>query len=152
MVHCVLRAFLCGEDALTGRSYEHRKAWIVGRLRELASVLAIDVCAYAVLGNHCHAVLRAEPNRGWDRDEVLHRWRLLFSGGVLVERYVPGDATQAEREDKRGHIPGHLAPILERLGYSPGQWLAAARGFRRRFGPFAGASQCLRFYARSQRS
>jgi len=54
---------------------------------------------------------------------------------------------RAIREDKRGHIPGHLAPILERLRCSPEQWLAAARGFRRRFGPFAGASERLRSLA-----
>jgi hypothetical protein len=47
---------------------------------------------------------------------------------------------RAIREGKRGHIPSHLAPILDRLGYSPDQWLAAAGGFRRRFGPFVGAS------------
>jgi hypothetical protein len=54
---------------------------------------------------------------------------------------------RAIREDKRGHIPNHLAPILERLGYSPDQWLDAAGGFRRRFGPFAGASERLRSLA-----
>ena len=47
---------------------------------------------------------------------------------------------RAIREDKRGHIPSHLTPILERLGYSPEQWLAAAGGFQRRVGPFPGAS------------
>jgi hypothetical protein len=54
---------------------------------------------------------------------------------------------RAIREDKRGHIPSHLTPILERLGYSTDQWPAAAGGFRRRFGPFAGASERLRSLA-----
>ncbi len=107
MARCVRRAFLCGEDALRGPSYERRKARIVDRLRELAGVFAIDVCASAVLGNHYHAVLRADPDRaeGWDRGGVFRRWRLLFSGGALVEGYVQGDATQAER-DKVAELAG----------------------------------------------
>ena len=33
---CVRRAYLCGEDALTGRNYEHRKEWVRGRMEVLA--------------------------------------------------------------------------------------------------------------------
>ena len=35
---CVRRAFLCGEDSLTGKSYAHRKARVVERLATLAHV------------------------------------------------------------------------------------------------------------------
>ena len=33
---CVRRAFLCGTDTYSGKSYEHRKDWIKLRIQELA--------------------------------------------------------------------------------------------------------------------
>ena len=41
---CVRRAWLCGDDPVSGRSYQHRKDWIRDRLEELAGSFAVDVC------------------------------------------------------------------------------------------------------------
>lgn len=57
------RAFLCGTDALTGVCYEHRRGWLETRLLELPKIFAIDVAAYAIMSNHCHAVLHINVER-----------------------------------------------------------------------------------------
>ncbi len=77
---CVRRAFLCGEDAYSGRCYEHRRGWVRERLRELSEAFAVDVYAYAVMSNHLHVVLRTDAERAgdWSAEEVVVRWRSIF--------------------------------------------------------------------------
>jgi hypothetical protein len=72
----VRRAFLFGVDAITGQDYSHRKEWIVERLKFLAGIFAIDVCAYAVMHTHCHELLRTRPDlvASWSDREVASRW------------------------------------------------------------------------------
>ncbi|WP_422137580.1 transposase [Endozoicomonas sp. ALC020] len=93
MARCVRQAYLCGENHLTGKNYEHRRQWVVDKLRELVSVFAIEVCAYAVMSNHYHVVLHINQSsaRGWSRNEVLHRWTTLFAGPLLVQRHLAAD-------------------------------------------------------------
>jgi putative transposase len=76
---CVRRAFLYGFDALTGRDFSHRKAWLVDRLRQLAGIFAIDVCDYTVMENHYHTILRTRPDiaAAWSDQEVATRWLTL---------------------------------------------------------------------------
>ena len=75
VARCVRRAFLCGDDKPSGRNFDHRKLWILERLKLLAAIFAIDVCAYAILSNHLHLVLRilAEQATKWTDEEVLRR-------------------------------------------------------------------------------
>lgn len=86
---CVRRAYLCGHDQYTGESYEHRRSWIEQRLRVLSSLFSIDICAYAILSNHYHLVVRIDSDRPqqWSDHEVLIRWTALFKGPILVQRY-----------------------------------------------------------------
>jgi REP element-mobilizing transposase RayT len=98
---CVRRAFLCGKDRHTGQTYDHRKQWIVDRIQELSSIFAIDICAYAVMSNHYHLVVRIDRERAdaWSLDEVIERWYRLFNGHMLVDRYRAG-ATRSDAEYK----------------------------------------------------
>ena len=47
------------------------------------------------------------------------------------------------RADKRGAIPDHLAPIMERLGLNRSNWVETVRGFGRLFKQAAGRSSSL---------
>jgi REP element-mobilizing transposase RayT len=80
VTRCVRRAFLCGFDAETGDSFEHRKTWVEERILELGSIFAVAVYAYAVMSNHVHVVVYVDPNAasGWSDDEVAARWVGLF--------------------------------------------------------------------------
>jgi REP element-mobilizing transposase RayT len=89
---CVRRAFLCGNDPLTGFDFEHRRQWIVDRMRLLSSLFSIDLCAYAVMSNHYHIVIRVDPEKAdrWTDQEVAERWTQLFSKPSLIHRYLGG--------------------------------------------------------------
>ena len=98
---CVRRAFLCGVDEFTAKSYEHRRQWIIDRMKQLVDIFAIDICSYAVLHNHYHVILHVDTQLavGWSEHEVIERWERLFSLPVIVQRYLAKEPiTQAERD------------------------------------------------------
>ncbi len=100
---CVRRAFLCGEDRHTGRTYKHRKQWILDKIKELSSLFAIDVCAFAILSNHYHIVMHVNEKRSrqWDDEEVVKRWKCLFRGAYWWTSTCPGSAAPMPR--RTGH-------------------------------------------------
>ena len=85
---CVRRAWLCGRDPYNGRDYEHRRDWVRERVRELAGVFAVEVCAYAIMSNHSHLVLWCRPSAAetWGPEEVARRWLRLFGRGGAAEK------------------------------------------------------------------
>ncbi len=97
---CVRKAFLCGEDKSTGKSYEHRRGWVEEKLHLLSQAFAIEVCAYAVMSNHTHVVLYVNESKAdsWSTIEILSNWHRLFKGTLLTQQYINSEhLTQAER-------------------------------------------------------
>jgi len=93
VARCVRRAFLCGKDSASGQDFSHRKQWIVDKIKELSGIYALDVCAYAVMSNHYHIVLHidAETAESWSEEVVIERWKKLFKGNMLIERFLRGE-------------------------------------------------------------
>jgi len=85
---------LCGYDKNTGQSFEHRRGWVEKRTLFLSSVYAIDLCAYAVMSNHVHVVLRVDEKsaNSLSMREVLIRWHKLHKGTLLTKSYLAGEA------------------------------------------------------------
>jgi REP element-mobilizing transposase RayT len=98
---CVRRTFLCGIDHSTGISYEHRRQWIENRIRLLASIFALDICAYAVMSNHYHIVVKLCPDEveQWSDTDIVERWTSLYKGPLLMRQWHAGEALiPAERQ------------------------------------------------------
>ncbi len=116
IVHCVSRcvrhAFLCGVDAMTGRSFEHRRAWLEERILALPQSFAVAVHAYAVMHNHFHIVVQTNPKAPWDWDDetVARRWLAL----PMAPREDPQSLEQGVRELCENRERLHV--LRERLG------------------------------------
>ncbi|RUL72713.1 hypothetical protein [Dyella choica] len=138
---CVGRAFLCGEDAYIGRSYEHRRVWVEERMLALAECFAVGLYAYAVMSHHVHVVVRVDPQatKDWSDEEVAERWVRLFSVRVdelVDERLCQENALRLQGNPERMEcvflrcrppIPHHAGQVFRRMsaGRKPG-WLDCA--------------------------
>ena len=110
---CVRRAFLCGEDSVSGKSFEHRRQWLIDRIKQVTSVFAIDVCSYAIMSNHFHIVLKVNSTKNWNATQVLMTWCSLYSLPVLCDRYLKGEIeTEAEIRRVKGYVTEYRARLM----------------------------------------
>ena len=104
---CVRRAYLCGQDPLTGTDYEHRRELIRQRIEFLAGIMGVEVLGYAVMNNHFHCVLRSRHDvvATWSDLEVAHKWWRLCPVRKNKDG-SPSEPTDLElntiRHDKKG--------------------------------------------------
>jgi REP element-mobilizing transposase RayT len=104
---CVRRSYLCGIDNETGKDYSHRKQWLIDRMKQLANIFSVHICAYAVMSNHYHLVLFVNINmaQNWSPDEILSRWTALF--GPSTAKHIatlPPELVQDKLEELRNRL------------------------------------------------
>jgi len=94
---CVRRAFLLGKDPLTGKDHNHRRAWVLERIKLLVASFVIDVGFKAVLSNHLHLVLRTFPRlaKRMGTQEIARRWLRVFTGKQVLD----GNWTEPSQQD-----------------------------------------------------
>ncbi|WGY45522.1 transposase [Vibrio sp. ABG19] len=97
---CVRRSFLCGQDHVSGRSYEHRRQWVEDKILHLAAIYCIDICAYAVMSNHYHLVVRIdhESALALSPAEVIERWSIDHHLPAIIQRFKSAQTTQPEND------------------------------------------------------
>jgi hypothetical protein len=75
---CVRRAFLCGEDAFSGKSYEHRNGLGAGSSPHSPGGVRRRRVR---LSRHVEPLVRLDRDKasGWTEDEIIERWERLYS-------------------------------------------------------------------------
>lgn len=119
----VSAVLLCGEDAYSGRSYEHRKAWVEERLLAPAECFAVGFYAYAVMSNHVHVMLHVDSQvaQTWSDKEVAERWVRLFRCGWTV---LSMNAYAREKARRLQGDPERVAGCVVARGVFPGSYVA----------------------------
>ncbi len=117
---CVRRAWLCGEDRESGRSYEHRRQWVEERIAALAEIFAVAVWGYAVMSNHLHVVVQVIPQAAaaWSTDEVAARWCRLYprrdlDAGARAEALAGNEERIKELRGRLGDLSWFMRCLAE---------------------------------------
>ena len=117
---CVRRAFLCGEDRLTGHSFEHRRQWVEDRIHELAEIFGVAIWGYAVMSNHLHVVVQILPTEvsRWSKEEVVERWMRLYprqdqNPEMRTEVLAGNDARIKELRERLSNLSWFMRCLVE---------------------------------------
>jgi hypothetical protein len=129
---CVRRAFLCGDDRYSGQSFEHRRQWVVDRIRYLTDVFSIEVAAYGILSNHYHIVLYVNEREISDctDSDICERWSKIYSLSPIVLRWQKGELSSDTQKEVALSV---IAEWRNRL--SSISWFIHSHPWRSPFGP-----------------
>ena len=111
----VRRCFLIGNDPVSGKNFDHRKAWMENELQSLAKYMGIDLLCHAIMSNHFHLVLRSRPDvvALWDDSQVARRWLMLCPKRRDANRH-PEEPNEFELNSIRND-PARIKEIRSRL-------------------------------------
>ena len=136
----------------------HRREWVRERVKELCGIFALEVCAYAVMSNHVHLVVRTRPEvaAGWSDEEVARRLVAVLSGtagpdvGASVdEARLAALLADAERlktcRERLGNLSWFMRGLSEQIARRANQEDSCAQG---RF--WEGRFKCQRWRTRER--
>lgn len=90
---CVRGAYLMtkiDKHSKTGKLDLHRAQWFLDRLIQLSAIFCIDICAYAILPNRYHLVLKVNIDTAEHLTffQVMARWKQVFNLPPIANKYA----------------------------------------------------------------
>jgi len=66
----------------------------VDKIKALSAIFCIDICAYAVMNNHYHLVLKIDLDKAksLSQKDIISRWCQITKGHAVATKYMNGDA------------------------------------------------------------
>ncbi len=115
---CVRRSWLCGKDRVTGKNFNHRKQWLIDRIRFLGQYFAVEIHAYAIMSNHFHLILRYDPlaHLQWTDETVADRWLSVcpprsWTGEIDLEALPEAKELLLEDAQRLRHVRAQLGSM-----------------------------------------
>ena len=119
---CVRRAFLCGVDAVSGKSNEHRRGWVERQILAQPRAFCVEVAGYSIMSNHYHVVVKVNLDlaASLSAEAIVARWQQLYRLNPLMERFKAGNAlTDAEKDNVATQI-ARMREVLTSISHFMG--------------------------------